>query len=47
MQRKNYYIPEPIVEDLEEIANERDVPVAELVRQALAEFIKREKAKAG
>jgi predicted transcriptional regulator len=42
MKRSNYFLPEPLIEQLKKLATERDVSVSELVRQAIQEFLKRQ-----
>lgn len=42
MIRKDFYIPEPLVEELRRLAQERDISEAEVVRRALEEYLKRE-----
>ena len=42
MKRSNYFLPEPLIEQLKKLATERDVSVSELVRQAIHEFLKRQ-----
>lgn len=41
MIRFNVYLPPELVEELRKIANGR--PLAELIRQALTEFVRRQK----
>jgi metal-responsive CopG/Arc/MetJ family transcriptional regulator len=42
MKRVNYFLPEPLLEQLKKLADQRDVSVSELVRQAIQEFLKRQ-----
>jgi len=48
MIRKNIHLPEPQIEALRKIADEKKVPMAELVRRAIDEWLERQgKAKGG
>jgi metal-responsive CopG/Arc/MetJ family transcriptional regulator len=42
MKRVNYYLPEPLIQQLLELSKLRDVSVSELVRQAISEFLKKQ-----
>jgi predicted transcriptional regulator len=43
MERTNIYLPEPAVARLKLLAKERDTSVAELIRRAIDEYLKRQK----
>lgn len=42
MQKINFYIPNPMLERLQTLANERDVAVAELIRRAIEDYLKKQ-----
>ena len=41
MKRVNYHLPEPIIEKLKELSRETGLSVAELIRRALDDFLKK------
>jgi len=43
MERTNIYLPKPMLDRLRAIAEQRGVSVAELVRRAVEDFLKRQK----
>jgi metal-responsive CopG/Arc/MetJ family transcriptional regulator len=43
MKRTSIFFPEPLLEAFRELARKRDVPVAELIRQAMERFIKEQR----
>lgn len=43
MERTNIYLPKPALALLRALAQERGIPVAELVRRAIDEWLKRQK----
>jgi predicted transcriptional regulator len=43
MVRTHVFLPEPLVARLKELAEQRDVSVAELIRLAITEYLKRQK----
>lgn len=43
MKRTNTFLPEPMREKLRELSEKLDVPVSELVRRAIDEFLKAQK----
>lgn len=43
MIRANFFLPEPVLAALRELAQKTDLSVAEHVRNALAEYLKRQK----
>lgn len=45
LQRKQFFLPETQIRALERIARARGVSVAEVLRQAVREFLEREKKK--
>lgn len=45
MKRHNFFLPEPLVEELKAIAIETGVPMSELVRRALSNWLAERKAK--
>jgi len=42
MKKINFYIPDPVLEKLQYLATQRDVAVAELIRRALDEYLKKQ-----
>lgn len=42
MKRTNIYIPTPMLEKLQSLAQQRDVSVAELIRRAVEEYLKKQ-----
>jgi len=42
MKKINFYIPDPVLEKLQTLATQRDVAVAELIRRALEEYLKKQ-----
>jgi predicted transcriptional regulator len=44
MKRTNIYLSEPDAKVLADLAKQRDVSVSELIRQAIAQYLKREKS---
>lgn len=40
MKRVNFYMPEPLMERLQEESKKQDVSVAELVRKAVEQYLK-------
>ena len=44
-KRSNYYIAEPILERLRNLARRKDVSISEIVRRALEEYLKPEEMK--
>lgn len=43
MIRANFFLPEPLLAALRELAQKTDLSVSEHVRRALAEYLKRQK----
>jgi metal-responsive CopG/Arc/MetJ family transcriptional regulator len=43
MKRTNVFLPEPLIERLKALAAKKDVGMAELIRQAIEEFLTRNK----
>lgn len=43
MIRTNVFLPEPLLARLRKLAAQRDVSVAELIRLAITEYLKRQK----
>jgi hypothetical protein len=43
MIRTHTFLPEPMLEKLRLLSKELDVPVAELIRRAIDEFLKKQK----
>ena len=43
MKRTHFFLPEPAFERLQELSKERDVSVAELIRRAIDDFLKKQK----
>ena len=42
MKRINFYIPDPMLVKLQALADTRDVALAELIRKAIEEFLKKQ-----
>lgn len=42
MKRQHIYLPEPLIEKLDELSEKKGIPKAELIRRAIDEFIKKE-----
>lgn len=42
MKRQHIYLPEPLIEKLDELSGKTGMPKAELIRRAIDEFIKKE-----
>jgi len=42
MKKINFYIQDPVLEKLQALASKRDVAVAELIRRALEEYLKKQ-----
>ena len=40
MKRTHISLPEPVIEELKEMSEKRDISVSELIRLAVAEFLK-------
>jgi metal-responsive CopG/Arc/MetJ family transcriptional regulator len=40
MKRYNFFLPEPVVEQLKEIANEKGTTTSALIRQVLIKYVK-------
>jgi len=40
MKKTNFYLPTPMLAELQALAEKRDVAVAELIREAIREFLK-------
>lgn len=43
MKRINFYIPDPMLEKLQALADQQDVALAELIRKAIEQFLKTQK----
>lgn len=43
MKRINFYIPDPMLEKLQSLADKQDVALAELIRKAIEEYLKKQK----
>ena len=43
MKRTHIFLPEPVVERLKDLSEKLDVSVAELIRRAIEEFLKKQK----
>ena len=43
MKRINFYIPAPMLEKLQALADQQDVALAELIRKAIEQFLKTQK----
>jgi metal-responsive CopG/Arc/MetJ family transcriptional regulator len=43
MKRTSMFFPEPLLDAFRELARKRDVPVAELVRQAMEKWLKEQR----
>jgi len=43
MKRINFYIPDPMLEKLQTLADRRDVALAELIRRAIEQFLAEQK----
>lgn len=44
MKRTHVFLPEPLIKALKALAKRSDVSVAELIRRAIQEFLKKEKS---
>ena len=42
MKRTNYYYPEPLLEALKALSKKTGLPVAELIRRAITEYLRKE-----
>jgi len=42
MKRTHVFLPEPVVEALKSLSQKTDLSVAELIRHAIAEFLKKQ-----
>jgi predicted DNA-binding protein len=42
MKRTNYYYPEPLLKQLKVLSKKTGVPVAELIRRAITEYLRKE-----
>jgi metal-responsive CopG/Arc/MetJ family transcriptional regulator len=43
MKRTHLFIPEPVLEKLKELSKQLDMSVAELIRRAIDDFLKKNK----
>jgi hypothetical protein len=43
MKRTNTFLPEPMLAQLRTLSEKLDVPVSELIRRAIDEFLKKQK----
>lgn len=41
MKRTNFYYPQPMLDAVKVVSNETGIPVSELIRTAIAEFLKK------
>jgi len=42
MKRTNYYYPEPLLKALKTMSKKTGLPVAELIRRAITEYLRKE-----
>jgi len=45
MKRTNIFLPQPLIDRLKALGKALDVPMAELIRRAIEEFLKRNEGK--
>ena len=43
IKKMNFYLPDPVIVRLQELANQTGLSVAELVRRAIDEYLKKQK----
>jgi predicted transcriptional regulator len=43
MKKMNFYLPDPVIARLQELAEKTGLSVAELVRRAIDEYLKKQK----
>lgn len=44
MKRHNFFYPEQLIEELRKLSKETGLPMSELIRRAISEFLERMKA---